>query len=150
MISTDLHQLSINGPAYDLPTTLSKFLHLGMSLPEVIRAATARPAEILGLDQEVGTLRPGSRRRHRALSTPRRQLPALRHLGRDARGAPAAREHAHDRGRPGAADSSRPTRRAPWAEHPIWPPAQIPFTERQQVLRDRGHTPAEMRAPFEG
>ena len=51
VISTDLHQLSINGPAYDLPTCLSKFLHLGMSLPDVIRAATTRPAEILGLDR---------------------------------------------------------------------------------------------------
>src|SRR3954452_19454609 len=60
VISTDLHQLSINGPAYDLPTCLSKFLHLGMSLPEVIRAATSRPAGILGLGEEIGTLRPGS------------------------------------------------------------------------------------------
>ena len=58
MISTDLHQLSINGPAYDLPTCMSKFLHLGMSLPEVVRATTSRPAELLGLD--AGTLRPGS------------------------------------------------------------------------------------------
>src|SRR3954452_8646987 len=58
VISTDLHQLSIKGPAFDLPTTMSKFLHLGMSLPEVVRATTSRPAELLGLD--VGTLRPGS------------------------------------------------------------------------------------------
>ena len=61
VISTDLHQLSVNGPTFDLPTTLSKFLHLGMSLPEVIEAATIRSAQVLGLDGEVGTLRPGSR-----------------------------------------------------------------------------------------
>src|SRR4029079_10763032 len=61
VISTDLHQLSVNGPTFDLPTTLSKFLHLGMSLPEVLAAATARPAPVLGLDGEVGTLRPGAR-----------------------------------------------------------------------------------------
>ena len=61
VISTDLHQLSINGPAFDLPTTLSKFLHLGMSLREVVEAATSRPAAVLGLENEVGTLRPGSR-----------------------------------------------------------------------------------------
>src|SRR5262249_23509444 len=36
------------------------FLHLGMAFPEVIRAATARPAEVLGLQNEIGTLRPGA------------------------------------------------------------------------------------------
>ncbi|MEZ6052171.1 MAG: hypothetical protein R3C02_12390 [Planctomycetaceae bacterium] len=29
-ISTDLHAWCINGPVYDMPTTMSKFLHLGM------------------------------------------------------------------------------------------------------------------------
>ena len=38
---------------------------------------------------------------------------------------------------------------APWAADPIWPEAQKPFTERQQALRDRGHTPAAMRAAAE-
>ena len=61
VISTDLHQLSVNGPMFDLPTTLSKFLHLGMSLAEVIEAATVRPAGVLGLEREIGTLQPGSR-----------------------------------------------------------------------------------------
>jgi dihydroorotase len=60
VISSDIHQLSIHGPLFDLPTCLSKFLSLGMSFPEVIRAATARPAEVLGLQREVGTLRPGA------------------------------------------------------------------------------------------
>lgn len=60
VISTDIHQLSIGGPMFDLPTTLSKFLALGMQLPEVIRAATTRPAEVLGLDGQLGTLRPGA------------------------------------------------------------------------------------------
>ncbi len=48
VISSDIHQLSIHGPLYDLPTCLSKFLALGMSLEEVIRAATIRPAEVMG------------------------------------------------------------------------------------------------------
>ena len=43
VISSDIHQLSIHGPLYDLPTCLSKFLALGMSLEEVIRAATISP-----------------------------------------------------------------------------------------------------------
>lgn len=60
VISSDIHQRSILGPLYDLPTCLSKFLALGMSLPDVIHAATARPAAILGLAGDVGTLRPGA------------------------------------------------------------------------------------------
>ncbi len=60
VISTDIHQLSIGGPMFDLPTCLSKFLALGMSLPDTIRAATARPAEVLGLGHELGTLKPGA------------------------------------------------------------------------------------------
>jgi dihydroorotase len=60
VISSDIHQLSINGPMFDMPTCLSKFLHLGMTFPEVIRAATVRPAEVLGLQNEIGSLRPGA------------------------------------------------------------------------------------------
>ena len=87
VISTDLHQLSIKGPAFDLPTAMSKFLHLGMSLPEVVRATTSRPAELLGLDGEIGTLRPGSLADVALFRLLHGALPALRHLGRDARGA---------------------------------------------------------------
>src|SRR4051794_24662618 len=59
-LSTDVHQMSIAGPMFDLPTTLTKFLHLGWSLPEVVEAATATPARLMGLEGEVGTLRPGA------------------------------------------------------------------------------------------
>lgn len=60
VISSDIHQLSIHGPLFDMPTCLSKFLALGMPLADVIRAATVRPAEVLGLAGELGTLRPGA------------------------------------------------------------------------------------------
>ena len=60
VISSDIHQLSILGPMFDLPTCLSKFMALGMSFAETIQAATARPAQVLGLQDEVGTLRPGA------------------------------------------------------------------------------------------
>jgi dihydroorotase len=59
VISTDTHQLSIQGPMFDMPTTLSKFLALGMSLPDVIERATSRPAKAIGRP-ELGGLRPGS------------------------------------------------------------------------------------------
>jgi len=60
VISSDIHQISVHGPMFDLPTVMSKFLLLGMSLEEVVRAATTRPAEVLGLQDEAGTLRPGA------------------------------------------------------------------------------------------
>lgn len=59
VISTDIHQLSVQGPMYDMPTTLSKFLNLGMSLPDVIERATVRPAQVMRCP-DLGALRPGS------------------------------------------------------------------------------------------
>jgi dihydroorotase len=59
VISSDIHQLSIHGPLFDLPTCMSKFLALGMSFEQVVRAATARPAAALGLP-DLGALRPGA------------------------------------------------------------------------------------------
>ena len=59
-ISTDLHTQSIKGPVFDLPTTMSKFLALGMALPEVIAAVTRTPARIIGMNDEIGTLAVGA------------------------------------------------------------------------------------------
>lgn len=59
-ISSDIHQNSIGGPVYDLPTCLTKWLELGMDLSEVIRRATINPARLLGIDAEAGTLTVGS------------------------------------------------------------------------------------------
>ena len=58
-ISSDVHTLCINGPAFDLVTTMSKFLSLGMPLTEVIRAATQTPAEALARP-DLGRLSPGA------------------------------------------------------------------------------------------
>jgi dihydroorotase len=59
VISSDVHILSINGPAFDLLTTMSKFLVLGLDLPTVIRLATANAASAIR-KPELGTLKPGS------------------------------------------------------------------------------------------
>lgn len=59
IISSDAHAFSIHGPAFDLPTTMSKMLHLGMDLDEVIRAVTEKPAEALGRSGELGHLEEG-------------------------------------------------------------------------------------------
>ncbi|MGE0609340.1 MAG: amidohydrolase family protein [Pirellulales bacterium] len=59
-ISSDMHQYNIHGPVFDLVTTMDKFLHLGMSLDEVVERATLLPARFLHLEDEIGTLRPGA------------------------------------------------------------------------------------------
>ncbi|GAB7040135.1 MULTISPECIES: amidohydrolase/deacetylase family metallohydrolase [Catenuloplanes] len=57
-LSSDLHARSLYGPVFDLPTTLTKMLAVGMSLPDVIARATMIPARVLGLD--AGTLAVGA------------------------------------------------------------------------------------------
>jgi dihydroorotase len=55
-ISTDIHSLSVNGPVYDLPTTMSKFLALGMTLGDVVQAVTAKPAKAIGRQATLGRI----------------------------------------------------------------------------------------------
>lgn len=59
-ISTDLHRYSIGRWAIDMPTTMSKFLHLGMTLDDVILKSTWQPAKAIGRGQQLGTLRIGT------------------------------------------------------------------------------------------
>jgi dihydroorotase len=58
-ISSDVHALSIKGPAFDQLTTLSKFLSLGVPLEQVIAASTHNAAFALKRP-ELGSLKPGS------------------------------------------------------------------------------------------
>ena len=58
VISSDAHQRSAREAMADLPTCLSKYLALGMSLSEVIMAATSTPAAAVGLT-EFGSLAVG-------------------------------------------------------------------------------------------
>jgi dihydroorotase len=58
-ISSDIHALCINGPAFDQVTTLSKFLCMGMPLQDVIAASTVNAAMALKRP-ELGTLKTGS------------------------------------------------------------------------------------------
>jgi len=58
-ISSDVHKLSINGPAFDQVTTMSKFLCMGMSLKEVVAASTVNAAMAVRRP-ELGSLKPGS------------------------------------------------------------------------------------------
>lgn len=58
-ISTDIYNLNINGPVYDLPTTMSKLMYLGMSFDDVLLRTTANPAKVVGRVDGLGRLRLG-------------------------------------------------------------------------------------------
>ena len=59
-ISTDVHRMNVDGPTYDMPTTMSKMLALGLSLDEVIEMSTTTPAKALRQEGIIGTLKPGA------------------------------------------------------------------------------------------
>jgi dihydroorotase len=60
IISSDLHAYNLNGPVFDLVTTINKFLHLGVDLDATIRRVTTIPAEFLKMETEIGTLQSGA------------------------------------------------------------------------------------------
>ena len=59
-ISSDLHIYNVNGPVYDLANVMTKFLHLGLSLENVIAKVTSVPAGTVLRDSQLGTLAVGS------------------------------------------------------------------------------------------
>ncbi len=59
VVSTDIYNLNINGPVYDMPTTMSKLLYLGLSFDDALLRSTANPAEVVGRLDGLGTLRVG-------------------------------------------------------------------------------------------
>lgn len=60
-ISTDLTMRTVReGPVWDMPTTMTKLLHFGMSLEEVVLRSTSAPARIMGYEGIMGTLKPGA------------------------------------------------------------------------------------------
>ena len=59
-ISTDVHTSSIKPPiSIDMPNAMSKLMHLGMSMDEVVAASTWRAAAAIGWQDRIGSLQPG-------------------------------------------------------------------------------------------
>ncbi len=58
-ISTDVYTASINGPVYDMPTTLTKMQHLGMSVDDILIRSTINPAKVVNRIPGMGTLAVG-------------------------------------------------------------------------------------------
>jgi dihydroorotase len=60
IISSDLHgRMGPDNPVVDLPTTMTKFLALGLNLDQVIAACTSRPADAIGWQDRLGNLEVG-------------------------------------------------------------------------------------------
>jgi dihydroorotase len=60
LLGTDIYRVSIVRPDIHLTAMLSKFMALGMSLDQVIRAATETAARAIGMSGRMGTLAPGA------------------------------------------------------------------------------------------
>jgi dihydroorotase len=60
IISSDLHgRMGPDNPVVDMPTTMTKFLHLGLSLEQVVAACTINPARVIGWQDRIGSLEIG-------------------------------------------------------------------------------------------
>ncbi len=58
-ISTDLHTGNVNGPVFDMLTTMNKVINLGVPLADVVARSTVAPAREINRP-ELGTLSPGA------------------------------------------------------------------------------------------
>ena len=58
-ISTDIHIAPPGRKVYLMNDLVSKFHALGMSLHDAVAASTSRPAQVLGLEDKLGSLAPG-------------------------------------------------------------------------------------------
>ena len=60
VVSTDLHgRMGSDNPVVDMPTTLTKFLALELSMDQVIAACTVNPARVIGWQDRLGSLEVG-------------------------------------------------------------------------------------------
>ena len=59
-LSTDLTRATASGPVFDLPTMVSKFMALGVSLDKGIEMVTSNAARIFDYGAQIGTLKAGN------------------------------------------------------------------------------------------
>ena len=52
--------ISVEGPVFDQVTTMSKFLHFGIPLEDVVCLSTQAPAEKMGIADDLGSLAVGT------------------------------------------------------------------------------------------
>jgi dihydroorotase len=51
----------VEGPVFDMLTTMSKFLHGGMTIPDIVAASTSTPARAIRRADSLGSLAVGRR-----------------------------------------------------------------------------------------
>jgi dihydroorotase len=133
VISSDIHQHSVNGPLFDMPTCLSKFLAIGMSFEDVIRAATIRPAQVMGMANEIGTLKVGALADVALFTLEKGEFPLYDVHMETRTGSELIRNTltlVNGREMPRMPDGPM----APW----------MSLSDRQQEILDRGHDPESM------
>ncbi|HUD59800.1 MAG TPA: amidohydrolase/deacetylase family metallohydrolase [Acetobacteraceae bacterium] len=141
-ISTDMHQMSVAGPMFDLPTCLSKFLALGLDLREVVAMATASPARILNYEDR-GTLREGALADVALFKLHEGAFPLYDNTGAMRTGRQLlANVQTIVGGR--VLERPAPTPRAVWAEQWDRGGTNRRMREFQCDLVAKGHTPAQM------
>lgn len=59
VISTDVTNGTHMGPVFSLPAVMSQFMLFGLKLEQVVRMTTVNPARVLGLENELGSLKIG-------------------------------------------------------------------------------------------
>lgn len=62
IISTDItvNNAWIDGMAFSLPSVMSRFLAIGMDIPQIVKCTTQNPARLLGMECELGSLSEGT------------------------------------------------------------------------------------------
>ena len=60
-ISTDIHVAPAGRTVYLMNDLLSKFHAMGLSMEDVVSASTNKPARVIGMDEEIGSLKIGMR-----------------------------------------------------------------------------------------
>jgi dihydroorotase len=135
IISSDIHQLSASDQTFDLPMCLTKFMALGFSLPEVVRASTSRPARIMGLDGQVGSVAPGHLADLAIFELDQGDFQVYDIAG-ETRHAREMLRHVATIIGGRAIERCSPAASAPWAEHgQVWPPRQAKLISHREAMR---------------
>ena len=98
VISTDLHTGSMNAGMKDIMNVMSKFLNLGMTLPDVIKANTSKAAAVIKRP-DLGQLSAGAEADIAVLNLRRGTFGFIDSGGRQTPGQPETRVRADDQGR---------------------------------------------------
>ena len=115
------------GPCYDLPTVMTRFLHCGMALAQVVEASTLKPAKAIGWADRIGRGDESRPVRHHArrlklAAPPRHDAPAnaIRIAG-----VPGRLSRSPDR------KTSRPSP-TPSRFPPMYPVGKLPYTKMRR------------------